>query len=470
MSIIPKPPISADVADVIGLWAERVENRSLLMDKFVLHKSWPTVCATSGSPIKMDDASRWSFIRMAQNGRSYLQREAEKLSREASGRNVQLDNQEKLKVKKSIVDKLVSCASRRLPTDIVSQKLKQTQQFAEMLSQRGAQVVYAELGGRLIINLSDSLIQNAGICLDRHTGLPYIPGSAVKGVTRHVALDHLRKGDLSISDFVAIFGSAESDFKKSGELSKFADSLEKGAVVRKGGIDFLAAYPFGREPQIAVDIVNVHRPDYYGSGNTADLAKERPRPNTFPTVDCGARFAFCAVKNAIGIDLELFKRVRDFLVEAITIHGIGGKTGSGYGWFKDVTDEIEAKARVEREQREERQREEAALAAEAERVAALTAERNRKAALSPYERIMEEWTKLTPKGIVHGIKLSHFSEQSKDIRLGVVEALRTNGIGADVWKFLKDEEGNKKRKCKNAPAIVSAIRNFIKTEKLEKLP
>ena len=67
MSIIPKPPISADVADVIGLWAERVENRSLLMDKFVLHKSWPTVCATSGSPIKMDDASRWSFIRMAQN-------------------------------------------------------------------------------------------------------------------------------------------------------------------------------------------------------------------------------------------------------------------------------------------------------------------------------------------------------------------------------------------------------------------
>lgn len=479
MPIIPKPPISPDVADIIGAWAERVDNRSLLMDKFVLHKSWPTVYAGSGSTIKMDDASRWSFIRMAQNGGAYLQRERAKLEREATGRNVSPGNKEKAELKARLVGKLEACACRRLPDDLVQQKLNQAQQFARMLSQRGASVVYGELGGRLIVNLSDSLIQNAGICLDRHTGVPYIPGSAVKGVTRHVALDHLRKGNLSITDFMMIFGASEADFMESGELSSFADSVEKSKMTQKGGVDFLAAYPVQKEPLIAVDIVNVHRPGYYESGNLEDLAKETPRPNTFPTVEVGARFAFCTVQNAIGVSSELFGRVHDLLVEAITLHGIGGKTGAGYGWFKDVTAEVEAKIeadeRVKREEQEERrrreeerQREAAALAAEAERAAALRAERERRAALTPHERILEEWAGVPLKRIAN--KLVHFTNWDRDIRLGIVEVLRTQDIGVEVWKFLKDEESNKKRKCKCAPAIVGAIRNFIKTERLEKLP
>ncbi len=36
-------PIAGDVAELIGPSAERVENRSLLLDKFVFHKSWPVV-------------------------------------------------------------------------------------------------------------------------------------------------------------------------------------------------------------------------------------------------------------------------------------------------------------------------------------------------------------------------------------------------------------------------------------------
>lgn len=475
MPMIPKPPIAAEVADVIGVWAEQVDNRSLLMDKFVLHKSWPSVYSdVSGTPIKMDDASRWSFIRMAQNGGDYLQREKDNLERTAKGHNARPENVERAKVKADLVAKLKSCACRKLPYDLVRQKLVQTKQFAEALSQRGAAVVYAELGSRLIINLSDSLIQNAGICLDRHTGLPYIPGSAVKGVTRHVALSRLRRGDLSLSDFKAIFGSSESDFKNTkksiGELSDFADALTEAEMTQKGGVDFLAAYPVEKEPLIAVDISNVHRPVYYASGKVEDLAKEMPRPNTFPTVEQGARFAFFVVQNAIGVSPELFSRVREFLVEAITLCGIGGKTGAGYGWFKDVTSEVEAKVSAEAERAKEKRQKERAAAEEAERAAALRAEQARKAALSPCERVLEEWTKSKIKGIVNGRRMVHFDELEKDEKRGIVDALRTDGIGAEVWAFLKTEERNPKRKIKHAPAAVSAINRFVKAEKLEKMP
>ena len=183
MAIIAKPPISPDVAEVIGDCAEKVENRSLLLDKFVLHKSWPQVfLEQSRQPLRMDDASRWSFIRVAQNGGEFLQREIDNCERAARGVNASEENRGKARIKGEILHGFKKCACRQLPAALQKQKLEQNLHFAQALMKRPGQtaVVYGELQGRLIVNLSDSLIQSAGICLDRNTGLPYIPGSAVK--------------------------------------------------------------------------------------------------------------------------------------------------------------------------------------------------------------------------------------------------------------------------------------------------
>lgn len=467
MSVPPKLPIPADVADVVGAWAERVDNRSLLKDKFVLHKSWPVVRSEiSGKAIKMDDASRWCFIRMAANGGDYLQHEQNKLARDASKEDAKPENTES-GIKAELVGRLKACACRRLPTELVRQKLEQAQRLSDALAKQGAAVVYGELRGRLAINLSDSLVQNAGICLDRHTGIPFIPGSAVKGVTRHVALAHLRAGDLSLADFRTMFGSAESDFKVDGkcpgELADCADSVPNGETNLKGGVDFLAAYPVGVEPQIAVDISNVHHPDYYASGKVEDLGKEKPLPNTFPTVEVGARFAFCIAPNSPSVSPERLARARDFLLEAITAHGIGAKTAAGYGWFKDVTAEMEEKARQQRERDE-------AVRRKAADEAAQSAERERQTALTPCQRILEEWAKSTPKGVANSAKIARFDALGKSEQTAIVEALRGDGLGAEVWAFLKAEEANPKRKVKHAPAAVSAIRRFVKAEKMERLP
>lgn len=51
--------------------------------------------------------------------------------------------------------------------------------------------VYAQLQGRLLVNMAGGVMENAGLCLDRF-GMPYVPGSAVKGCARRTALAALR--------------------------------------------------------------------------------------------------------------------------------------------------------------------------------------------------------------------------------------------------------------------------------------
>ena len=50
-----------------------------------------------------------------------------------------------------------------------------------------AENVRLRLRGRLVINQTGGALENSGLCLHRFLGIPYIPGSAVKGVARHYA-------------------------------------------------------------------------------------------------------------------------------------------------------------------------------------------------------------------------------------------------------------------------------------------
>jgi len=54
------------------------------------------------------------------------------------------------------------------------------------------EVLYAQLQSRLMVNMAGGVMENAGLCLDRF-GMPYIPGSAVKGCARRAALAALRE-------------------------------------------------------------------------------------------------------------------------------------------------------------------------------------------------------------------------------------------------------------------------------------
>lgn len=64
--------------------------------------------------------------------------------------------------------------------------------LAQTTSTGKGQILYTQLQSRLMVNMAGGVMENAGLCLDRF-GLPYIPGSAVKGCARHAALAALHE-------------------------------------------------------------------------------------------------------------------------------------------------------------------------------------------------------------------------------------------------------------------------------------
>ena len=217
----------------------------------------------------------------------------------------------------------------------------------------------------------------------------------------------------------------------------------------------------------------MHYPEYYQSGKTEDLLKESPKPNTFPAVEKGARYAFCIVANRMEtVDDELFDKARAVLVEAITVSGIGAKTGAGYGWFKDVTLGEEEKAKKDQLEKEAKKQKEEEAARELARKAEEKVKAEQWAAMTPQERILDEWSRLNVKAIVNGRYISKFSSLSDGDKRGVVETLRKNeGISAEVWAAIKGVwEKDFKKKLRN-PQVESAIRGYCKnTLNLGKMP
>ena len=298
-------PITKDYADAVGRWCEKVGDRSLLLEKLALPKNW-------NADIKEDAASSWSLMRIASNGPDLLEQIARKL--EHPGPNVAEPKRSNM-----IESGKVARALKNTRVDSMDHlRSSHTESFLKLLHaaypEQRLKIIYARLEGRLAINLADGIIQNAGISLDRIFGLPLIPGSAIKGVARHAAWCDVQENP---------------DPEKKKLLNRVFGADDQSC---QGAVTFLQATPTN-DAKIVVDITNVHTPKYYRTGKISDLREEKPTPNTFPAVERGAEFAFPIVLNGLDPDETLLEAAGKWLVTALSISGIGAKTGAGYGWF-----------------------------------------------------------------------------------------------------------------------------------------
>jgi CRISPR-associated protein Cmr6 len=162
---------------------------------------------------------------------------------------------------------------------------------------------------RVIVGLGTDSVYETGITLHHIYGFPYIPASAIKGITNHYAQDN------------------NYDEQTSGLKAWYDDIF--GSTSQQGKITFFDAMPT-TIPQLKPDIMNVHYPDYYG-GNSAPTDTQSPRPIVFLTVE-KTSFQFmigCKEKNK-----DLLQTALDWLQKALTEKGIGAKTAVGYGYMK----------------------------------------------------------------------------------------------------------------------------------------
>ncbi|MCP5197798.1 MAG: type III-B CRISPR module RAMP protein Cmr6 [Gammaproteobacteria bacterium] len=178
-------------------------------------------------------------------------------------------------------------------------------------------------------------------------GLPYLPGSGVKGVLRRAAEELVSKDD----------GDPQGWNQHAIDVL-FGRETEPGdtEIARnRGALMFWDVIPEPAGDKLAVDIMTPHYSDYY-QGNTTPHDSGQPNPILFLAIPPGSRFEFFVQCESILLPEALRQKWRT-LLEAAFRHafdwlGFGAKTAVGYGQLRTAIEKAHAEhAKIAEERR-----------------------------------------------------------------------------------------------------------------------
>ena len=176
--------------------------------------------------------------------------------------------------------------------------------------------VILQLDTRLFIGLAGSGLLETGCAIHHTYGVPYIPGSSIKGAVRSFVQQRGMDAAVIEELFGAEFGANRDDGGLSG-LASFHD----------------AWWLPGSAPRPLVpEVVTSHHSQYYVSeGEVPATDMDSPIPNAQVAVQGSFLFVVEAPVAWAGL-------LQKMLVQAAMEHGFGAKTRSGYGLFSEDTD------------------------------------------------------------------------------------------------------------------------------------
>jgi CRISPR-associated protein Cmr6 len=175
-------------------------------------------------------------------------------------------------------------------------------------------VFTAEARGRLVVGLGTEAVRETNLALLHTWGVPYLPGSALKGLASAAA--HGLSG--------------EASWKKEGKEREHGEdhALLFGDTRRAGSVVFHDAWwvpePSDTKLPLDLDVMTVHHPDYYRDGKTAPADWDEPNPVAFLT----ARGRYLV---ALSGPEAWVRRASEWLSLGLDRLGLGAKTQAGYG-------------------------------------------------------------------------------------------------------------------------------------------
>ena len=182
----------------------------------------------------------------------------------------------------------------------------------------GTQMREAKVKGRMIVGLGSESVLETSISLHRTYGVPYIPGSALKGLAASYARQRLN-----------------ADWQEGGKYYKvvFGDTDDAGYITF---FDALYIPNTGSEGKpLYPDVITVHHQEYYQG--TTNAPADRDSPNPVPLLSATGTYLIALaapdLKTPDGWISVTFKIVED----ALKTFGIGAKTSSGYGRMEFVS-------------------------------------------------------------------------------------------------------------------------------------
>ncbi len=208
---------------------------------------------------------------------------------------------------------------------------------------RGIHTFSAALAWRMIVGLGGESVLETDLTLHHLYGVPIIPGSALKGLTRAYAAAEEKEYFITNSE-----GQANSE---SGGRKGFRGSSAYLWFPEEGGsVTFFDALPVDTNISIVVDIMNPHYPNYYKSlkKNTIPPTNDQaPIPIPFLTVaETAFLFALAPSDASDKEHPEDIGLALSWLKSALQKYGVGGKTSAGYGYF-ELSDELQSMSLVE---------------------------------------------------------------------------------------------------------------------------
>lgn len=179
-------------------------------------------------------------------------------------------------------------------------------------------MVEAAVLGRMVVGLGAESVLETSIALHRTYGVPYIPGSALKGLAAAAAHKFLVDNKWRKA-------SAEKEIGESHRLM-FGDTESSGYVTFHDALWIPEGD--GRSLPLDLDVMTVHHPDYYqGKENAPPADWDSPTPVSF--VSARGRYLLAVTGFEEWVDAAL-----EILAEALERDGIGAKTAAGYGRMK----------------------------------------------------------------------------------------------------------------------------------------
>lgn len=169
---------------------------------------------------------------------------------------------------------------------------------------------------RFVSGLGNPSASDTGMAFDTACGVPYLPGSSVKGIARAGAV---------------LAEAAEED--KAGLLGRPLDTDDKG---ESGTIVFFDALPL-YWPTFEIDIITRHHDPEALPTQSLPLETDQPNPVHFLTVAPNQVFVFRLLATREARDGALDK-AWGWLSLALNALGAGAKTAVGYGQLVERSD------------------------------------------------------------------------------------------------------------------------------------
>ncbi len=176
------------------------------------------------------------------------------------------------------------------------------------LEQAGAVMQPAKAQGRLVIGLGGESVLETSITLHRTYGVPYIPGSALKGLAARYARNRLKEEtwNKDSTAYQTLFG----DTTTAGYVT-FFDALYIPNTAK-------------RASPLALDVITVHHPEYYRGEDFPPADWDNPTPIPFMSATGSYLVALHGAEDWVKATFEVLNL-------ALAEEGIGAKTSSGYG-------------------------------------------------------------------------------------------------------------------------------------------